>query len=50
MTIRELHHAIDGYMEAHGMEKSPDYDELLDMIDNSQPSFSIVGRPGAVSS
>ena len=49
MTIRELHHAVEGYMEAHGMEKAPDWDELLDMIEESEPTPSIVGKPGAIS-
>lgn len=49
MTIRELHYAVDGYIEAHGMEKAPDYDELLDMLEDSMPTLSIVGKPGAIS-
>lgn len=46
MTIRELHYAVDGYIEAHGMEKAPDYDDLLDMLEDAEPTLSIVGKPG----
>jgi len=46
MTIRELYFAVEGYMEAHGMQKGPDYDELLDMLDNDTPTTSIKNKPG----
>lgn len=45
MTVRELHHAVDGYAEAHGMGRGPDYDELLDWLENEPDTPSIRNRP-----
>lgn len=47
MTVRELHRAVDGYANAHGMSRGPNYDDLLVWAEDEPDTLSIRGRPAA---
>lgn len=47
MTVRELHRAVDGYANAHGMNRGPNYDELLAWAESEPDTPSIRKKPPA---